>query len=83
MIFGGAESTGPVYSVLIFNVHSIQDAVAWFEENGIEENVHFSVFSYGTFAFEEDFPETELDYTVSPYPEHYLVSLESTTKIGV
>jgi adenine-specific DNA-methyltransferase len=83
VIFGGAESTGPVYSVLIFNVHSIPDAVAWFEENGIEENVHFSVFSYGTFAFEEDFPETELDYTVSPYPEHYLVSLESTTKIGV
>jgi adenine-specific DNA-methyltransferase len=83
VIFGGAESTGPVYSVLIFNVHSIPDAVAWFEENGIEENVHFSVFSYGTFAFEEDFPETELDYTVSPYPEHYLVSLDATKKIGV
>ena len=83
VILGGAESTGPVYSVLIFNVHSIPDAVAWFEENGIEENVHFSVFSYGTFAFEEDFPETELDYTVSPYPEHYLVSLDATKKIGV
>ncbi|MDB2637361.1 site-specific DNA-methyltransferase, partial [Candidatus Poseidonia alphae] len=80
VIFVGAESTGPVYSVLIFNVHSIPDAVAWFEENGIEENVHFSVFSYGTFAFEEDFPETELDYTVSPYPEHYLVSLDATKK---
>ena len=82
VIFGGAESTGPVYSVIIYNVSSIPDAVAWFEKNGIRENVHFSVFSYGTFAYEDDFPETELAYTVSPYPEHYLVSLETTRKIG-
>jgi adenine-specific DNA-methyltransferase len=82
VIFGGAESTGPVYSVLIFNVYSIPEAVAWFEREGILENVHFSVFSYGTFAYEDDFPETELAYTVSPYPEQYLVSLEATKKIG-
>ena len=83
VICGGLESTEPVYSVIIYNVHSIHDAVAWFEKNGIHENVHFSVFSYGTFAYEDDFPETELDYTVSPYPEHYLVSLDATKKIGV
>lgn len=82
-IYTSEETTGPVYSVEIRNADSIPDAVAWFEENGIEENVHFSVFSYGTFAFEDDFPETELDYTVSPYPEHYLVSLDATKKIGV
>lgn len=80
---GITESNAPVYSVIVYDDEFIEKAVEWCHEQGITENVHFFVFSYGMFAFEDDFPETKLEFTVEAHPDAYLVSLEAADKIGV
>ncbi len=60
------------YSAIIFDPQKISEFIKKIEDNDKTKPVSVYIFSYSNYAYDEDIPETELDYVTCPIPESIL-----------
>ncbi|MEI7689354.1 MAG: site-specific DNA-methyltransferase [Candidatus Saccharibacteria bacterium] len=59
-------------AAILFNPHNIEECIRKIEKIDIEKPLSIYIFSYSNYAYEEDVPETKLQYTIRPIPESIL-----------
>lgn len=67
-LFGDSDH----YSAIIFDPQRIPEFIKKIEDNDKTKPVSLYIFSYSNYAYDEDIPETELDYSTCPIPESVL-----------
>ncbi len=59
-------------TAIIFDPHQIEDFFKKIEKSDHEKPLNAYVFSYSSYTYDEDIPDTKLQYTLCPIPESIL-----------
>lgn len=59
-------------TAIIFDPHNIAESFRQIEELDSEKPLNAYIFSYSSYTYDEDIPETNLQYTLCPIPENIL-----------
>jgi len=59
-------------TAIIFDPHQIEDFFKRIEEKDHEKPLNAYIFSYSSYTYDEDIPDTKLQYTLCPIPESIL-----------
>jgi len=59
-------------AAILFDPHNIEECIRKIEAVDVEKPLNIYIFSYSNYAYEEDVPETKLQYTIKPIPESIL-----------